>query len=165
MRSFSRLLFPALAAMALVAGCDRGGQPAMIGKEAPDFTIRDGARTVTLSQFKGRVVLLNFWAAWCQPCVEEMPDLEQLHRAMPQLELLAVSTDNGETDDLYKKYRAQTAWTFDIVRDASQQSNALYGSYRFPETYVIDRSGIVRRKFIGPQDWASPAMIAYLKQL
>ena len=135
----------------------------MVGSPAPNFILHDGSKTVVLSQLRGRVVLLNFWATWCAPCVEEIPSLEALHQQMPQLEILAVSTDHEAAD--YNRFLARNPLPFDLVRDPQESSAALYGTDGYPETFVIDANGIVRRHFVGPQDWTSPAILTYLRSL
>ncbi|MFZ0948800.1 MAG: TlpA disulfide reductase family protein [Candidatus Sulfotelmatobacter sp.] len=148
-----------------LSGCYSGTRPPRIGSAAPDFTVRDAERTVTLSQLKGQVVVLNFWATWCPPCIEEMPSLVQMQQRMKPrgVTVLAVSVDVDQ--DNYQRFLRDHNVNLLSVRDADQKSNALYGTFKFPETYVIDRGGIVRRKFIGPVDWTEPDVIEYLGKL
>ncbi|MFZ0773154.1 MAG: TlpA disulfide reductase family protein [Candidatus Sulfotelmatobacter sp.] len=163
------LRFPASIAVALIllalSGCYSGSRPPRIGSTAPDFTVRDDERTVTLSQLKGQVVVLNFWATWCPPCIEEMPSLVQMQQRMKLkgVTVLAVSVDVDESN--YRRFLQDHNVNLLSVRDANQKSSALYGSFKFPETYVIDRGGIVRRKFIGAVDWTEPDVIEYLGKL
>jgi cytochrome c biogenesis protein CcmG/thiol:disulfide interchange protein DsbE len=153
-----------LAALAFASiGCDRGDKPSQIGKPAPVFVLNDGQRSVDLSKLRGHVVILNFWATWCAPCIEEMPSLELLQKEMPQVQILAVASTEDFTE--YETYLSRRPVSLLSVYDAQQTSNALYGSFRFPETYIIDKSGIVRRKLIGPQDFTSPDFVNYLKKL
>ena len=156
------LAFIALLALA-AAGCDRGQHPGQIGQTAPAFTVNDGQHSISLTQYRGHVVLLNFWASWCAPCLEELPSLEALQQQIPEVQILAISTDDDSA--AYQQFLTQHHVTLLTARDASQQSNALYGTFRYPETYVIDKSGIVRRKFIGPQDFTSPEITDYLRKL
>jgi cytochrome c biogenesis protein CcmG/thiol:disulfide interchange protein DsbE len=146
-------------------GCYGGSRPPRIGNPAPDFTVRDSGRTVTLSQLKGQVVVLNFWATWCAPCIEEMPSLVQMQQRMQAkgITVLAVSIDVDENN--YKRFLRDHNINLLSVRDPDQKSNSLYGTSKFPETYIIDRSGIVRRKFIGAVDWTEPDVIEYLSKL
>lgn len=127
--------------------------------------MRDSDRTVTLSQLKGQVVVLNFWATWCPPCIEEMPSLVRMQARMkPQgVTVLAVSLDVD--DDNYRRFVRDHSVNLLTVRDADQKSNALYGTFKFPETYIIDRNGVMRRKFIGPVDWTEPEIIDFLGKL
>jgi cytochrome c biogenesis protein CcmG/thiol:disulfide interchange protein DsbE len=158
------LIIILLATLAL-SGCWRGTRPSRIGAVAPDFTVHDSARTVTLSQFKGQVVVLNFWATWCPPCIEEMPSLVQMQQRMKAkgVTVLAVSVDADESK--YRRFLQEHNVGLLSVRDADQKSNELYGTFKFPETYVIDRGGVVRRKFIGAVDWTEPEVIDFLGKL
>ncbi|MGB7601447.1 MAG: TlpA disulfide reductase family protein [Candidatus Sulfotelmatobacter sp.] len=148
-----------------MSGCYSGSRPARIGSAAPDFTVRDAGRAVTLSQFKGQVVVLNFWATWCPPCIEEMPSLVQMQQRMKAkgVTVLAVSVDVDQSN--YQRFLRDHNVDLLSVRDADQKSNALYGTFKFPETYIIDRNGVVRRKFIGAVDWTEPDVIEYLSKL
>ena len=156
-------LLALLVPLAFAPGCDRGAHPAQTGQPAPDFTVSDGATTVHLASYRGRVVLLNFWATWCAPCVEEMPSLLELHHDQPSLAILAVSID--EDPDAYSRFLARHHVDLITVRDPAQKAAQLYHTEMWPETYVIDRQGIIRRKFVGAQDWTSPEIRAYLKSL
>lgn len=153
-------------AILLFVGCERGSVPEMIGRPAPDFTVKDSETQVSLHDLRGKVVVLNFWATWCPPCVDEIPSLLAMQKQMKdQVTVLAVSTDQNAT--AYRNFVVDYKLTPTLltVRDADQRSNALYGSFRFPETYVIDRNGVLRRKFIGPVDWTRPEIIEYLAKL
>jgi thiol-disulfide isomerase/thioredoxin len=149
--------------LALTPGCDRGAHPAQTGQVAPDFTVSDGSTTVHLASYRGRVVLLNFWATWCEPCIEEMPSLIALHHTQPSLAIIAVSVD--ENPDAYSRFLLRRHVDLITVRDPGQKSADLYHTKMWPETYIIDRQGIIRAKYIGAQDWIRPEMQAYLKSL
>ncbi len=149
--------------LALASGCDRGAHPAQTGKPAPDFTVSDGATTVHIASYQGRVVLLNFWATWCPPCIEELPSLIELHHELPNLTIVAVSVD--EDSDAYSRFIARRHVDLITVRDPAEKAARLYHSSMWPETYIIDRKGIIRRKFVGAQDWTSPEIRDYLKGL
>jgi cytochrome c biogenesis protein CcmG, thiol:disulfide interchange protein DsbE len=149
----------------VLSACYGGSRPPRIGTAAPDFTVHDSAQTVTLSQLKGQVVVLNFWATWCPPCIEEMPSLVQMQQRMKPkgITVLAVSVDVDQ--DNYARFLKDHNVNLLAVRDGDGKSNALYGTFKFPETYVIDRNGVVRRKFIGAVDWTEPDVIEYLGKL
>ncbi|MGI8770493.1 MAG: TlpA family protein disulfide reductase [Acidobacteriaceae bacterium] len=147
----------------LLCGCDRGNHPSQPGRVAPAFTVSDASRSIRLDDYRGRVVVLNFWATWCAPCIEELPSLTALQQRMPQIQVLAVSTDDDPT--AYHRFLAEHHVGLLTVEDQQQHANALYGTFRYPETYIIDRKGIIRRKFIGEQDWTSPEILAYLAHL
>jgi cytochrome c biogenesis protein CcmG/thiol:disulfide interchange protein DsbE len=160
-------IFVALTLLMVVAvgtGCDRGDHPTQVGAMAPDFTIHDAGQTVSLDRYRGKTVVLNFWASWCIYCIEEFPSLMQLERQVPNVVVLAVSFD---TDDAaYRQYVTDNRLDHMVlVRDDTQKSNLAFGTTRPPETYIIDARGRIRRKFIGPQDWANPEIQNYLRNL
>jgi cytochrome c biogenesis protein CcmG, thiol:disulfide interchange protein DsbE len=147
----------------LVSGCDRGDHPGRIGKAAPQFVLNDGIRTIDLSKLRGRVVVLNLWATYCAPCIEELPSLLEMQRRMPEIAVVAVSID--QDSDVYHKFLLDHHVDLLTVRDEEMRVNALYGTAQIPETYVIDRQGIVRRKFVSAQDWTSPEIMSFLAKL
>jgi cytochrome c biogenesis protein CcmG, thiol:disulfide interchange protein DsbE len=145
-------------------GCDRGDHPAQVGMVAPDFTIQDQGQTIKLDQYRGKTVVLNFWASWCPPCLEEFPSLMQLPQQIPGVVVLAVSFDTDA--DAYRQYVTENRLrNMVIALDLSQKSNLAFGTTRPPETYIIDREGRIRRKFIGAQNWTSPEIESYLRNL
>lgn len=144
-------------------GCDRGSRPRLIGSTAPDFTLKDSDRTVSLRELRGKPVVLNFWAAHCPPCVDEMPSLVELQRRMPRVTVLGVGVDTTEAD--YHTFLRTYQIDFLTVRDAEKESYNRYGATGYPETFIIDASGIVRRKFVGATDWTKPEIIEYLNTL
>ena len=167
MRRFAWLIVVLLACLQLLtfSGCYSGSRPPRIGTAAPDFTVQDSQNNVTLSQFHGQVVVLNFWATWCAPCVEEIPSLVEMQRRMKAkgVTVLAVSVDVDE--GAYKQFVKDHNVNVMTVRDPSGKSNGLYGTFKFPETYVIDRNGVMRRKFIGAVDWTGPEITEFLGKL
>ena len=133
----------------------------MIGSAAPDFTLRDSDRTVSLHDLRGKPIVLNFWAAHCPPCVDEMPSLVQLQKRMgPRITVLGVGVDTTEDD--YHSFLRIYQIDFLTVRDAEKESYNRYGATGYPETFIIDSSGILRRKFVGPMNWTSPEILEYL---
>ncbi len=152
-----------LVPLALGAGCDRGAHPAQTGQAAPDFTISDGTTTVHLASYRGRVVLLNFWATWCAPCVEEMPSLLELHHDRPDLAILAVSID--ENPDAYSRFLVRHHVDLTTVRDPAQKAAKLLSHRGLAGDLHHRPKGVIRRKVVGPQDWSSPEIRAYLKSL
>lgn len=156
-----------------LAGCYHGSKPSSIGKAAPDFTIQDSDRSVSLGQLRGKIVVLNFWATWCPPCVEEMPSLVGLQKQLlgKGVIVLAVSVDDDA--DAYHKFLKEHAIDLLTVRDPGHRNDegvtapvaSRYGTFKFPETYIIDRDGTIRRKFIGPIDWSQAEILEYLSRL
>ena len=148
----------------LLTSCNPGGHPPRIGNEAPDFTVTDSQHTVQLSKLRGKPVLLNFWATWCPPCVEEMPALVQLQKQMgDKVTILAVSEDAD--DAAYQQFIRDHRVELLTIREGTQKTSDIYGTFKYPETYVIDRNGKIVRKFIGAADWTSPEIIDYLNKL
>ncbi|MBS1799307.1 MAG: TlpA family protein disulfide reductase [Acidobacteria bacterium] len=144
-------------------GCDRGQHPERVNKAAPQFSISDGSQSADLSKFRGKVVLLNFWASWCAPCIDELPSLMELHRQMPQIEIVTISMD--EDPEAYQRFMTKNHIGLLAVRDPSQKIQTMYGTVQIPETYVIDRQGMLRRKFVSAQNWTSPEIVEYLSKL
>jgi len=151
-------------AFALVAtGCDRGSHPHEIGRPAPDFTIADGTNSIHLAGYHGQVVLLNFWASWCAPCIVELPSLLEFHHEHPEYPILAVSID--EDQDAYRHFLVQRHVDFTTVWDPKQTASTKYGTTGWPETFVIDRQGTIRRRFIGATNWNDPEILRFLRTL
>lgn len=129
-----------------------------VGDEAPNFALRDLAgHVVSLSQLRGKVVLLNFWATWCGPCRVEMPAMEQLYRTLPrgEFEILAVSTD-PQGAAVTRPFQREMGFTFPILHDSEYRVGLTYGARTIPITFMVDRRGIVRQKIFGARDWDSP---------
>ena len=136
------------------------------GAQAKGFLFTDSTgKKLTLSDYRGKWVLINFWATWCPPCVDEMPSLVHMQRRMKSkgVEVLAISVDadEGAYQEFLKSYKVDLL----TVRDPAQKSNNLYGTFKFPETYIIDRQGVLRRKFVGPIDWGQSEIVDYLARL
>jgi len=151
--------------LAALIGCYSGNHPARIGSNAPDFTLQDSDHKVTLSQFRGQVVVLNFWATWCPPCVEEMPSLVRMTARFKDKGVVVLAVSIDADDAAYHKFLKDYRVNMVTVRDEAQKASSLYGTFGWPETYVIDRNGVIRRKFIGPVDWTSPEVTDYLSKL
>jgi peroxiredoxin len=129
-----------------------------VGDEAPNFRLRDlDGNLTSLSQFRGKVVLLNFWATWCGPCRVEMPAMEQLYRTSSRREfqILAVSTD-PQGAAVTRPFQQKTGLTFPILHDMEMQIGLTYGARSLPMTFMVDRQGVVRQKIFGARDWDSP---------
>jgi cytochrome c biogenesis protein CcmG/thiol:disulfide interchange protein DsbE len=165
-RSHHARILSALLALPLLltAACNENLHPGQVGRPAPGFDIHDGSQTVDLSSYRGKIVVLNFWASWCTYCAAEWPSLEQLPQDVPNLVVLAVAFDSEPGD--YRQYVADYhLHNMTVVLDPTQKSNLAFGTTRPPETYIIDQNGVIRRKFIGPQDWTSPEILNYLRNL
>lgn len=150
--------------------------PLDVGNPAPGFTAYDlQGRKVGLNDLAGEVVLLNIWATWCGPCRDEMPSMERLHQILgPEgLRIVAVSVDavGGTVDDTGKpggdvaEFASEFGLSFDIWQDPSGRIQRTYRTTGIPESFVIDRSGIIVRKDIGATYWDTDARIASLRRL
>jgi cytochrome c biogenesis protein CcmG, thiol:disulfide interchange protein DsbE len=134
------------------------------GDKAPGFSIvTDSGRKVTPADFGGKVLVLNFWATWCQPCVEEVPSLNRFAEQVrgDGVVVLGISVDTNEAK--YRQFIQRAGVRFLTARDPDQNINAEYGTFKFPETYIIDIKGRVVEKFIGPENWAQPEIINRVK--
>ena len=165
--SFVRRLLSLINLLVLLtlAGCYGGSHPPRIGTGGPDFTLQDAERTITLSQFHGKVVILNFWATWCPPCVEETPSLVKLSRQLKDRGLVVLGVSVDVDGDAYHQFIKDHGIDYVTVRDAGRKGSNLYGTFKFPESYILDRQGVVRRKFIGAVNWNSPEVVEFLTKL
>lgn len=137
-----------------------------VGQPALDFTVPSfPSGQVRLHNHRGRVVLVNFWATWCPPCVEESPSLQKFAELMRTqgVEVLGISVDQDPA--ALQKFIDQSHLTFTIGRDPNQELARRYGTFQFPETYIVDRDGRVAEKIIGPIDWQDPRIIAFVRDL
>jgi peroxiredoxin len=132
-------------------------EPLTVGKAAPDFALPtlDDSKVVRLSDYRGKVVFLNFWATWCKPCREEMPSMEVLYKNFQRQDfvVLAVSIDRVTTKKDIPPFVNSLSLTFPILIDSWGQTDKRYKLTGVPETYIIDQQGVLREKVIGPKDW------------
>ena len=128
------------------------------GIAAPDFTLEDlSGKRVSLKQFRGRVVFLNFWATWCVPCREEMPAMEKLHRELKDEGLEVVAVNFKENSQQVRKFFDELGLTFTALLDKDGAVSEEYGVWSLPLSYFIDRRGEFVGKAIGSRDWHSEA--------
>ncbi len=136
-----------------------------VGDEAPDFSLVDTkGNKVTLAEMRGKVVLVNFWATWCPPCVEEMPSMDMLNKFMAEEDfvMLAINTEkNGST--VVPKFLEKKPYGFTILYDDQGIVQQQYGVHQFPESFIVGKDGDVVEKISGPLDWSSPRAVAFLK--
>jgi peroxiredoxin len=146
----------------------RVGKPGVIniGQMAPEFAIKDqNCHPVKLSDYRGKVVFLNFWATWCAPCVEEAPDMEKLNKSLKdrkfQMLTLAIDTDWKPVNEFYAKHNLSVP----VFLDPGQQvARGLYKITGVPETFLIDANGHVVRHTFG-EHWADPRIVSYIESL
>jgi thiol-disulfide isomerase/thioredoxin len=133
---------------------------------APDFTVRDlVGKETRLSDLKGEVVLVNFWATWCPPCREEIPSMAALNVLMSgkPFRMLAISIDEGGKDAVEAFFK-QSKTSLPAYLDNSGAIGKVYGITGVPETFVIDRKGVIIKKVVGPLDWNAPEVVKFLNE-
>ena len=162
LKTGAALAFVAALVVIFIHPSYRNGAPSLHGQAAKDFSLTFDGKPAQLSDLRGKVVLLNFWASWCQPCVDEAASLNALQKKIAPMggTILGVSVDDDPAS--YEQFLNTYNVDYPTYRDASKQIPLSYGTTMYPETYVIDRDGRIDSKIIGPQDWTSPAMMAYL---
>ncbi len=133
---------------------------------APDFTLKDlKGNQVTLKNFKGRVVFLNFWATWCPPCRREMPSMERLYKQLKDRDFTMLAVDMQESEKPVKAFMSEFSLSFPALLDRNGDISSLYGIVGLPSTYIIDREGKIIGKAVGPRDWSSQESIRLFQSL
>jgi cytochrome c biogenesis protein CcmG, thiol:disulfide interchange protein DsbE len=136
------------------------------GDKAPNFRVTtENGKTISRDDFGGKVLVLNFWATWCPPCVEETPSLSEFARRAEKegIVVLAVSIDKSE--QAYRRFLQQVRPGFLTARDPEAEIPARFGTFKWPETYVIDRDGRVRQKYISNRNWTDPAIMNEIRSV
>ena len=144
-----------------------------VGDRAPDFSIAtDQGTRISPRDFGGKVLVLNFWATWCAPCVQEIPSLNEFSKMMAGSGVIVLGVSVDRNEKLYQNMLKRFQVTFPTARDPEENINAMYGTYKFPESYIINREGRVVQKFIGlpEQDgvakrWTDPQIVNYVRSL
>ena len=136
------------------------------GDSAPSFTVTaDNGRSVSLSNFGGKLLVLNFWATWCAPCLEELPSLNQFQQTFASSGVVVLGVSVDANQKAYQAFLKRANVAFLTARDPDAKIPSQYGTYQYPETYIIDRDGKVVEKVIGATAWTDPAMINRVKAL
>src|SRR5271156_5309986 len=137
-----------------------------VGDRAPDFSIRaDNGKTITARDFGGKLLILNFWATWCPPCVDEVPSLNQLERALGPQGVVVLGISEDESPAAYKSFLDRFQVSYLPARQPTKDIRLRYGTLQIPETYLIDRNGKVVEKVVSEVDWSSDRMIQHVKSL
>jgi cytochrome c biogenesis protein CcmG/thiol:disulfide interchange protein DsbE len=158
------LIFTAAILYAFAAPSYRQGEPSLAGRKALDFPLQiPGA--AYLSDLRGKVVVLNFWASWCPPCLEETQSLNTLQQQIASKGGVVLGLSVDEDKAAYQKFLVDNHVVFPTYDDTSKKTAADYGTSMYPETYLIDRNGRLARKIVGPQDWQSPEIIGSIDVL
>ncbi|HXB57820.1 MAG TPA: TlpA disulfide reductase family protein [Vicinamibacteria bacterium] len=171
MKEGARLVLVGAAVVAVAFGyvhlLENKGYALKPGTLAPPFKLAAlSGGEVDLGSLKGRLLVVNFWATWCPPCVQEMPSLERLHRALAGegLVVLGISVDEDET--ALRRFVSEHGLTFPVLRDpGGTVAKGFYHATGYPETFVIDREGFVRAHYVGPAEWSTPEAIDHFRGL
>ncbi len=143
-------------------------RPVRPGSDAPGFEALDVAsgETVSLSNYDGQIVLLNLWATWCLPCEREMPSMQRLHEQLGPvgLKVVAVSLDATGPEKVLAWVRDREL-TFDVLHNREGRLERVYQTTGLPESFVIDRDGVIVKKEIGAREWDSPSQLAFFRRL
>ena len=172
----SKKQWPYLAAVALAVGgtalallWPASPHAVEIGESAPDFSLPlfSGAPqgAFNLRDYRGHVVVVNFWATWCPPCVAETPSLEKFAEQVRPLGVAVVGVSVNQSAADIQQFAAQYHLTFIMARDPLQALSHRYGTYQFPETYILDRKGRLASKIISNTDWTDPRMLEFVRSL
>ena len=132
--------------------------------EAHDFEgqLVTGGR-VRLADFKRKFLLLNFWATWCSPCLKELPDLDQVYRKLRQNGLAVIAVSMGESPKRVKKFLNSHQYSFLVITDSEMEITRLYGVQKIPITYLVDSSGAILGRALGPRKWSAPELLEFFR--
>jgi len=137
-----------------------------VGDSAPNFKITtDSGRTITAADFGGRLLVLNFWASWCQPCVEEVPSLDQFAKDMAGDGVVVLGVSMDTNPKAYHDFLSRSHISFLTARDPDAKISADYGTFKYPESYIIDTKGKVVQKIIGATNWTDGSMVNAVRSL
>jgi cytochrome c biogenesis protein CcmG/thiol:disulfide interchange protein DsbE len=144
--------------------------PVQLGSKAPNFTavtLDSIPREKSLADYRGQVVMINVWATWCLPCRVEMPSIEALYRdyGPKGLKVLAVSIDDPGTDETIRTFVKQYGLTFEVLHDPKAKISETYDILGYPETLIVGKDGVIRKKLMSAVDWNSPESRALVERL
>ena len=159
------ILLTATSWLFMLSSCYKGSRPPRVGKPSQDFTIQDNERKVSLHDFRGQVVVLNFWASWCPPCIAETPSLVRMEKQLAGKGVVVLGVSADEDQAAYHAFLKKYDITFLTVRDPSANVQHEYGTKLIPESYVIDAHGVLRRKIVNAIDWQAPEITTFLTRV
>ena len=146
--------------------------PVQLGEKVPNFNLALAANdskqangTIDLAAYRGKVLVLNFWATWCPPCVTETPSLEDFAKRVKPLGVEVVGASEDTDPAALTAFIAKYGLTYTIAHDPGRALATRYGTLQFPETYIIDKDGRLAEKIISNTDWDDPRMLAYVREL
>jgi cytochrome c biogenesis protein CcmG/thiol:disulfide interchange protein DsbE len=144
-----------------------------VGDTAPNFRVRtESGAVLTPKDFGGKLLIVNFWASWCAPCVQEMPSLNQFQKMFASQGVVVLGINVDRKEDAYRNMLNRFHVTFQTVRDPEENINYRYGTYKIPESYIIDRTGKVLQTYAGLPEvngewkpWTDPEIVNYVRSL
>ena len=144
-----------------------------VGDNAPNFRVQtESGAVITPSNFGGKVLVLNFWASWCAPCVQEIPSLNRIQKMFASQGLVVLGVNVDSKEELYRNMLRRFQVSFQTARDPQENISYQYGTYKVPESYIIDRNGKVLQKYAGLPDvngewkvWTDPEIVNYVRSL
>lgn len=162
-----------LAALAFVIVYTMKPHITQVGDKAPAFSVTtDRGAVLSPQNFGGKVLVLNFWASWCAPCVEEEPSLNEFQKMLASSGVVVLGVSIDRNPDQYQKFIKRFDVAFQTARDPEEDINYRYGTFQFPESYIINRDGKVVRKFAGLPErdgqvipWTDPELVGFVKSL
>ena len=150
---------------ATVIGWSLRDTSAKEGGLAPDFSVKtDQGTMITANSFGGKVLVLNFWATWCAPCVQEIPSLSEFQKRFANSGVVVVAISVDKSEQKYRTFLERIHVSFETAHDPNMDVSNEYGTFQFPETYII-KNGRIMRKFPNAEDWLSDDMTQYVQSL
>lgn len=152
-------------ALVFVAGRTLEQRIVGVGDTAPRFTITaDNGKSISRTNFGGKLLVLNFWATWCPPCIQELPSLNEFQERLRAKGVVVVGISLDKNEQSYKQFLERARVSFVTARDPEANISSSYGTFKYPETYVISPDGKVLEKFIGPENWMNPELLARIEK-
>ena len=144
----------------------RQAHPPEVGEAAPDFTLPGlSGQSISLRDFRQNVVVVNFWATWCPPCIEETPSLKRFSDQVGSAGVTVIGVSVDQDAQALGEFVTNAQLTFPIARDPDQSVASRYGTFKFPESYIIDTEGRIAKKIVGGIDWQDPRIVAFVRNL
>jgi peroxiredoxin len=160
------MLVVVLGGTAYLALRQRQARPPAVGDRAPDFSVPAlPSGSLDLGNYRGQIVVLNLWATWCPPCVEETPSLERFAEKMRDRGVIVLSVSVDEDQKVLQDFIQENHISYPVGRDPDRSLAARYGTFQFPETYILDRRGLVAEKVVGAADWDDPRIQNFVLDL
>jgi peroxiredoxin len=171
MKDYGRLALLVVVVVAVAFGFvhlqQNKGYGLKVGESAPSFTLpQRGGGSVDLASLRGHVVVVNFWATWCAPCVAEMPSLDRLHRALSRDGLVVLGVSVDEDEAALTAFLEKGGLTLKVLRDpGGAVASGAYRTTGYPETFVIDPAGVIQETYVGPADWDTSEALDHFRSL